>query len=341
MSKVSVIVIIYKVEKFLEQCLLSIKNQTYKNLEIICVVGKGDTGCETIVDDFAAKDERFVVIKAEPKGTSDARNRGLDAAHGEYIAFVDGDDYIDSDMIETMVQSAIKHNAPISVVGKYYDYVNCIDGSDTEEEKVFNTKEAFETILYQEGFFLHLWDKLYAREIFEGIRFPLGKLVEDRQIAHKLLSGADRICYNTKSKYHFRVSQDSGSKIEENLRMSLKADYEICDELRNQFEGIEPAVDFFLVNENLSVIQNSFLYNVYSRKHDAEYLKYVKANASKVLNNTRVPGALKIKMCMCIVAPGLFKWVTLSRRKKFVAAHVEYSLGNDWKATFKNQGISK
>ena len=200
--------------------------------------------------------------------------------------------------------------------------------------------DAFKIILYQEGFFLHLWDKLYKKELFDGVRFPDGKLVEDRQMAHMILSKADKLVYNSASKYYFRISEDSGSKIEENLRLSLKADYEICDRLLEQFgDEIRPAVDFFLVNENLSVIQNSFLYDNFSKQHDRDYLEYVKKNAAAVKKDTRVPRSLKIKMDMCNLSPYLFKWVTLSRRKKFLEGHKAFRSGNDWESTFKQQGI--
>ncbi len=339
MSKVSIIIIIYKVEKYLRECLESVVGQTYKNIEIICVVGKGDTACENIVDEFAGRDDRIVVIKSEPKGTADARNRGLDAVTGDHIAFVDGDDYIKNDMIEVMVDAAERNDADVSVVGKYYLYENCADGTEDNEESVLSVSDAFKIILYQEGFFLHLWDKLYNRSLFEGVRFPEGKLVEDRQMAHTILSKANRIVYNTASKYYFRISEDSGSKIEENLRLSLRADYEICDRLLEQFDDIGPAVEFFLVNENLSVIQNSFLYGNFSKEHDREYLNYVKEHAPLVKKDPRVPRSLKIKMDMCNLSPALFKFVTMSRRKKFLEVHRAFRSGNDWSETFKSQGV--
>ncbi|MBR5360383.1 MAG: hypothetical protein IK123_05785, partial [Lachnospiraceae bacterium] len=182
----------------------------------------------------------------------------------------------------------------------------------------------------------HLWDKLYKKELFEDVRFPEGKLVEDRQMAHLILSKAERIVYNTASKYYFRISEDSGSKIEENLRLSLNADKEICERLIERFgDEIRPAVEFFLVNENLSVIQNSFLYDNFSKQHDREYLRYVKDHAPMVKKDTRVPRSLKIKMDMCCLSPYLFRWVTLSRRKKFLEGHKAFRSGNDWESTFK------
>ena len=342
MKKVSIIIIIYKVEKYLRECLESIVSQTYGNIEIICVVGKGDAECERIVDEYAAGDDRIVVIKSEPKGTADARNKGLDAVTGDYIAFVDGDDHIRNDMIEVMVSASERTGADISVVGKYYLYENCVEGCEDNREQILSVIDAFKIILYQEGFFLHLWDKMYKKDLFDGIRFPEGKLVEDRQMAQTILSKADKIVYNSASRYYFRISEDSGSKIEENLRMSLKADHEICDKLLEQFgDDIKPAVDFFLVNENLSVIQNSFLYGNFSREHDREYLEYVRAHAHEVRKDPRVPRSLKIKMDICRISPLLFRWITISRRNKFLEGHKAFRSGNDWSETFKEQGIEE
>ena len=106
-------------------------------------------------------------------------------------------------------------------------------------------------------------------------------------------------------------------------------------------EEIKPAVEFFLVNENLSVIQNSFLYGVFSKEHDKEYLKYVKEHAAEVKKDSRVPRSLKIKMNMCNMSHHLFKWVTLSRRKKFLSTHVAFNSGVNWKETFRKQGVSE
>ena len=339
MPKVSIIIIIYKVERFLEQCLKSVTGQTYQNLEIICVVGKGDTACEEICDRIAAADARVRVLKEEPKGGAVARNQGLDAVTGDFIGFVDGDDYIDADMIETMVNAAVEAQADISVVGKYYKYENKIEGVAENQIYVMDTVQAFETVLYQEGFFLHLWDKLYRRELFEGIRFPAGQLVEDRQIACKVLSQASCIVYNTASKYYFRVSEDSGSRVEKNMMLSLKADYEICEELQKKYPKLKEAIAFFLVNENMSVIQNSMLFGNFSRSHDGEYLAYVRAHKADVKKNPRVPKRLKVKMDLCTAFPWLFYKITCYRRKRFLKKHVASRLGANWTDTFKEQGL--
>lgn len=339
--KVSIIIIIYKVEKYLDECLKSIVSQTYDNIEIICVVGKGDEACETICRRYAEEDSRIKLIIDEPKGTAVARNQGLDAVTGEYIAFVDGDDKVDSDMIETMITAAVQNDADVSVVGKYYMYENTVDGNSENNFEVYEIKEAFETILYNDKFFLHMWDKLYKKELFDGIRFDVGKRVEDRQMAVKILRKAKKLVYNSASKYYFRVSHDSGSRVADNLKLSLDADYEICDELLSVYPDIKNSVDFFLMVENMSVIQSAFLYNIFSKKNNREQLEYIRSNLMNVAKLPQTSKGMVVKMILCGYFTGLFKAVTLYRRKKFLESHIEYGSGNDWAETFKAQKIQK
>ena len=338
-KKVSIIIIIYKVERFLEQCIRSVMDQTYSNIEIICVVGKGDAACEEICDRLAAEDDRIVVIKEEPKGTAAARNTGLDNVHGDYIGFVDGDDYIEPDMIEVMVEAALKNDAEISVVGKYLAYENLVDGETVNKEYILNTEQAYEMVLYQDGFFLHIWDKLYKKEIFDGVRFPVGKLVEDRQLATRLIGKANKIVYNSASKYYFRVSEDSGSRIEENLRLSLKADYEICEEILKSYAGLKKAVDFFLIDENMSVLQNSMIFGTYSREHDKEYREYIIKNEKNIRLDSHFSRGMHAKILMCKYCPSVLNYLTVYRRKKFLNTHISFSTGANWEKTFRKQGM--
>lgn len=337
--KVSIIIIIYKVEKYLEECLQSVISQTYENIEIICVAGKGDDACVSILNRFASADSRIKLLVEEPKGTAVARNQGLDAVTGDYIAFVDGDDKIDPDMIEVMVKAAEDNNADVSVVGKYYMYENVVDGNDCNSCEVYSIRDAFETILYNDKFFLHMWDKLYKKELFDGIRFDCGKRVEDRQMAIKILKKASKLVFNSASKYYFRVSHDSGSRVADNLKLSLDADYEICEELLSDYPDMNDAVSYFLMVENISVIQSAFLYNIYSSKNNEEQLKYVRSNLVKVLRLPKTSKGMIVKMILCGYFTGLFKKLTIYRRNKFLQDHIEFGSGNNWTETFKVQKI--
>ncbi len=182
-------------------------------------------------------------------------------------------------------------------------------------------------------------DKLYKKELFDGIRFDIGKRVEDRQMAVKILRKASKVVYNSASKYYFRVSHDSGSRVADNLKLSLDADYEICKELLEAYPDIKDSADYFLMVENMSVIQSAFLYNIYSKKNNAEQLCYVRANLAKVAKLPNTSKGMIVKMILCGYFTGLFKKITLYRRKKFLENHIEFGSGNDWTETFKAQKI--
>lgn len=363
MAKVSIIVIIYKIDMFLKECLESIVNQTYKDIEIILVACKGDDKCLDICNEYANKDNRIKLLVDDPKGTAVARNQGLDAVTGDYIAFIDGDDYVETDMIETMMKGVTNHNADVSVVGKYYNYENVKEAaSNLTETEIYNCFEAFETILYNDKFFLHMWDKLYKKELFDGIRFDEGRKVEDREMACRILMKAEKIVFNPLPKYYFRVSHDSGSRVADNMALSLKADKEICKELleiftlkddsdkseiknttidRSQLKRLNDAINYFIMTDTMSVIQNSFLYDLFSTEHDREYLKYVRKNFFKVALNKRTSKSMIVKMLMCGYLPKLFGKTTVKRRQEFLKNHIEFGSGNDWEKTFNDQGIKK
>lgn len=338
--KVSIIVIIYKVSEYLAQCLESIINQTYKNIEIICVVGSDDEECMRITSEYAEKDKRIVFLPKKAEGTAKARNSGLDAATGDLIEFVDGDDYIENDMVETLVTAMMEENADISIVSKYYLYKNTVDGINNEGRIVYSGQTLMQDLLKDDGFFLHLWDKLFKKEVFQQFRFKEGSNVcEDRQLCFDILCSANKVVYTPKSKYYFRQSLDSGSRIYGNAEDSLSEDYSICNKLRKMYPDLDREIDFFLVKENISVIQSSMLYDVFSRKHDKERIDFVKSHMFNAMKSRNASKGIIVKMFMCIICPEVLKKMTKKRRAEFLNTHEHFSNGTDWESIFKKQGI--
>lgn len=188
---VSIIVPIYKVEPYLRRCLDSIVNQTYTNLEIILVDDGSPDGCPQICDEYAVKDERIVVIHKENGGLSDARNAGLDICKGEYISFVDSDDWVADVYIDMMLKIMIANNSEI-VVSNFiktkqtydlhisnYSIANVVMLTPIQAVKKLWSKE--------EIIFTIAWAKLVKRNLYKNIRFPKGFIHEDEYIAYKLL----------------------------------------------------------------------------------------------------------------------------------------------------------
>lgn len=209
--KISVIVPIYNVEKYLKQCLDSILIQTYKNLEIILVNDGSTDNSLKICEEYCKKDRRFKLINKRNGGLSDARNVAIDVASGKYLICIDSDDYISKDLIATLYMDIKNNQSDIAVSGFLPVYDNMIveDDFDVDGLKIFNTEEALETMLYQKDCTTSAWGKLYKTSLFEGIRYPKGKICEDLDTTYKLFDKADIITIRKDKMYYYRQRKNS------------------------------------------------------------------------------------------------------------------------------------
>lgn len=207
---VSVIVPIYKVEKELDRCVQSILNQTYKNLEIILVDDGSPDSCPTMCDEYAKKDKRIVVIHKENGGLSDARNAGLDIARGEYLAFIDSDDWVAVNFIEHLVINLETTKSDISICG--YTLVNeegKLRHYSTEKEiEVFEHNEALHELFAQQKFGCMICLKLYRHDLFETVRFPKDRLYEDIAVSLPLFDKSKK-CVLSNSELYYYFQRDS------------------------------------------------------------------------------------------------------------------------------------
>ena len=213
-SLISIIVPVYKVEPYLRKCVESIINQTYTNLEIILVDDGSPDNCGTICDEYALKDSRIKVIHKENGGLSDARNAGLDIATGDYIGFVDSDDWIEPQMYGKLLDLLLNYGADMALGGVADDVVT---GGEVKTVKVSdygNTPRSEDKLSAMRCYFFGswaAWDKLYRRELFDGIRFPMGEINEDEAIVLHLLDRCEKVCYTNEICYHYIKRANSGS----------------------------------------------------------------------------------------------------------------------------------
>ena len=212
---VSVVVPIYNLEKYLEKCIKSLLCQTYTNLEILLVDDGSKDASGEICDRYGALDERIRVIHQVNAGAAAARNAALDVCKGEYITFVDGDDYIDENFIQVLVGTLEKNAAQISICGWQDVYESTIVEEQplVGEEVLYNTRQALENMLYQRQFDTAMWSKLYRRELFEGIRFPVGNLYEDIAIIYKVFCRAETVSY-VDYKGYFYLLREQGTTLQ-------------------------------------------------------------------------------------------------------------------------------
>lgn len=210
---VSVIVPVYQAEKYIDRCVKSIVEQTYKNLEIILVDDGSTDNCPEICDQWADVDSRIKVIHKENGGLSSARNAGIDMAKGEFFGFVDSDDWIALDLFEKVMRVFDNHNPDIVTFdcNRINENGEIYTTTENIKEGVLSPERAIEELL-KGNINNYAVNKVYKKQVFEGIRFPVGRLWEDMAIAYKLLLNAESIyCYPEKL-YFYYSRQDSISK---------------------------------------------------------------------------------------------------------------------------------
>ncbi len=207
--KISVIVPVYQVEPYLGQCLDSLVAQTYQNMEFILVDDGSPDGCPAICDGYAAKDGRVKVIHQTNGGVSAARNAGLAAATGEWIGWVDGDDWVEADMYEYLLKNALERNADVAVCGRLERYPDreVFWGWDTLQ--VWDQEQVIAQLLEDRALRNYLCDKLWKRELFAGIRFPEGEIFEDITVTCRLLLKTNTVVGLPEAKYNYRQRPDS------------------------------------------------------------------------------------------------------------------------------------
>lgn len=208
---VSVIVPVYKVEQYLNRCVSSIIRQSYANLEIILVDDGSPDRCPQLCDEWALQDSRIKVIHKENGGLSDARNAGIKKACGKYICFVDSDDYISSKFVETLYELIHMYNTDISAVSlKEVSSINQENVVSSHAENiVFEGEAALKELFSNDTFANYAWNKMYKRDLFEDVKFPVGRKMEDLGTTYKLLLKAERIAYSTEVLYYYFQREDS------------------------------------------------------------------------------------------------------------------------------------
>ena len=283
---ISIIVPIYKVEKYLEKCLNSIINQTYKNIEIILIDDGSPDNCGKICDEYAKKDSRIKVFHQENKGVSAVRNFGIKKATGKYIMFIDSDDYVDKTMAEHLYDNLKEYNADISVCGFYF----VINGqkkriSKKDEIKILSSYNAIKASYNINEIFNILCNKLFKKELFNNIKCPEGRIIEDLFIVYLLLDKSNSIVVSTKPLYYYlkRNSSATGNK-NVNLSKDKEKNEKYCKDrlqgytekyyfVKNKYPKMEENYKYTIINVLNGIIGTPKSVFKESRKLVLEVLK--------------------------------------------------------------------
>lgn len=289
-KKVSIVIPVYNVEKYLEQCLENIINQTYKNIEIILVNDGSTDNSEDICKKYLY-DNRVKIINKKNGGLSEARNYGIKSATGEYIAFVDSDDVISKDFIEVMIEEIVKSNADM-VCCRYKRFKNLAEiNEESIKRDIINVepREFLKKVLYQNDQTLYLvtaWGKLYKRNIFDNIQYPVGKLFEDLAIIVDVVRQTKKIVCIDKTMYFYRITNDSIT----NQKFSIRK-MDIIENCNNvllkvkEDSELKMAAESMLYTRSLETLVNMKIANYKDKKIEEELWKNIKRNRKMILNN--------------------------------------------------------
>ena len=209
---ISIIVPVYNVEKYLNRCIDSIINQTYKNIEIILVDDGSTDDSGKICDEYLIKEPRVKVLHKSNGGLSSARNAGIDICKGRYIGFVDSDERIESTMYEILYKKMIYIDADIIDCGYWKEYVNISSKISSDKEIVYCGKNLVEACYLSKVSKPEVWCKLYKRYIFDSVKFPLNKYYEDAFIFIPTLTLIKKIVIIPSCLYHYRQRKSAITK---------------------------------------------------------------------------------------------------------------------------------
>lgn len=298
MDLISVIVPIYNVEKYLKKCIDSIINQTYKNIEVILVDDESPDNCPRICDEYKEIDNRIKVIHQKNMGLSGARNSGIDFAKGKYIMFQDSDDTIEPDCIKKLYDLVKKDKTILAVCGRYYEFEDGTKYCKYKEKitKVYNFEDAIEEMNNYYYFDMSAGGKLYKKEIFDDIRFPIGKLSEDFFVMYKIFMKAKRISYTSDPLYNYLQRQNSISRNKKVNTQFIDAAYEQMKDLENYSEKMKIIVHTAYASSYLTVIDMYIKQKIKCPKEMIKKAKIViKENKKYIKNNRNISKSKKIQ----------------------------------------------
>lgn len=294
-DKISIIIPVYNVEKYINKCIESIIAQTYSNFEVIIVNdGSTDNSIKTIVS-LIKNDDRFIIYNKKNGGVSDARNFGLSKAIGEYITFIDPDDYVDNDYLEYLYYLVKNYNADISICSLYNIFNNSnnkkIIRLGNNKEGLSDNYNIIKSMCYHDQVDTSAVAKLYKRYLFENITYPLGKIFEDTGITYKLFLKTDKIAYGFKEKYYYNIRENS--IVTSKFNVSKLDLLEMTDNMRKDVLAVYPSLNkatkrralyarFSTLNQMINNYQD---YPEFYNKIDT----YIKKNSVDVFFDKKTP----------------------------------------------------
>ena len=323
MPKLSIIVPIYNVEKYLPRCIESILNQTFREFELILINDCSTDNCKEICEKYKKIDSRIIVVNKKNGGVSSARNFGIDISRGEYIGFVDPDDFIDANMYEILFNTANSYNSDM-VICDYYK-VSEYDIKKYEEIQLnnkgiivenINNIDAIERILTVGEKFIFAWNKIYKRRLFENLRDNEGMIYEDEFLAHRILYRCNKVSIINSSLYYY--VQRKGSIV--NSTFSSKK-FDKVYAIKDRVDFLKDKGIVNLIDKAEKSFIDYFVWNYfvgYQRLENIEYeLKRLKKEFNsvfyRILDNKFISLNEKITLFILYLSPYLYNKLVINR----------------------------
>lgn len=309
MELISIIVPVYNVEKYLDRCVHSICNQTYSELEIILVNDGSTDSSANICEQWKTRDSRIRVITKQNGGLSSARNMGVEGAVGQYLMFVDSDDYILPDMVDKLYTAIIQQEADVSICNFQYVDEHGLDWGVNNNLPITDGVISGETILKEKMFesknwyWVVAWNKLYRADVFRGIQYPIKKLHEDEFVIHKVMSRCEKVACVSDMLYCYVQRSDSimGVKNKKDVRHLDAVEAYFCRSkfyqtmetysdivVKTLFKGIE---EYQKIHCNNQEIVRNRDYRKANRKLQSQYRAIV-----DTINKSQITRTMRVRM---------------------------------------------
>lgn len=320
MPEISVIVPVYKVEPYIHKCVDSILAQTFTDYELILVDDGSPDICGNICDEYAQKDARIHVIHKENGGLSDARNAGMKIASGEYVIFIDSDDYIDADMLSYLYENLKKADADMATCGIYEVYADRIEKQEEEPDFVCSGEEAFRCILRGHTIRGEIWNKLIKRSCISDLEFPKGKLYEDIFYTVDMMQRIKKVAVGTKPKYYYLHRSDSitGKAYRPKLFDIIDGYTKNYQVVQRAFPKLEEEAECLWIWSRFIVLDKMLLEENYrSIDRFEELVTFIKQHFRRIMKNPYFQRNRKISAIVLLISIPLYrKLVFISEGKK-------------------------
>lgn len=310
---VSIIVPVYNVEEYLNESIKSAINQSYKNIEIILIDDGSTDSCGSICNSYAMKDDRISVFHQKNMGLSAARNMGVSLAKGELISFLDSDDYMSPFMIEKMVTMMKKYNADVCCCDYTSTAFSNKTGCIVDE---YDNQLACASLLDSKGFKCYAWNKIYKKQLFDNIKYPVGRYFEDISTTYRLFSQANKIVYLHEELYYYRLRRNSITRetfSDKNYDL-IFAINEILELSASLYASYRNRLAMGYMQYYLTFLKSALISQVKLNEENSKLRKFIFTHLKSFTQNFNVTFVTKVELLLFLISPKLFEIIYKSKQ---------------------------